>query len=449
MKWNRPGARLVIRLLGLGTALLCSAPQGMEARFTYTGEANLAQESAADGGSHLVKFSNRLDGEFAAEAGAGWKWFARAAVSSETRDLIEPGEPDDSAVRSKLSRRLFFNDYSEFELRELFVDGYLNDVFVRAGKQQVVWGQADGFRVLDVVNPMNLREFILEDSEDRRIPTWMLNLEVPVGQWMAQFLWIPDTTYDQVPSLQDKARFAPTSPLFVPYPAAPGPVRVSPADKPRQFFGDSDAGARINGFIGGWDLSLNYFYHYLDRPAPYQTPSGEVFVIAPAYERSHLLGGTLSTVYGDLTLRGELAAHSERYFITRNATTDNQGILSSAAVESVLGLDYNGFSDTFISAQVFVSRILDHDPGMTVSATQSTTSLLVERVYLNQTVTLGGQWFQSLNDSDGLLRLSVDYRWRSHIIFSAGLDAFYSDDLGLFGQFDGRDGISFGVSIDL
>lgn len=63
--------------------------------------------------------------------------------------------------------------------RELFLDvgfgGALSDLSLRIGKQQVVWGEADLFRSLDVVNPLDLTQsgFVGEDFADFRQPLWI------------------------------------------------------------------------------------------------------------------------------------------------------------------------------------------------------------------------------------------------------------------------------------
>jgi len=51
----------------------------------------------------------------------------------------------------------------EAELREFYLETDWGKSYFTFGKQQVVWGKADGLKVLDVVNPQSFREFILED----------------------------------------------------------------------------------------------------------------------------------------------------------------------------------------------------------------------------------------------------------------------------------------------
>jgi len=62
-------------------------------------------------------------------------------------------------------------------LREAYIDTSYGDWAIRAGKQQVVWGTADGAKFLDVINPTDYSEMAQNQMEDSRIPVWMLNSE--------------------------------------------------------------------------------------------------------------------------------------------------------------------------------------------------------------------------------------------------------------------------------
>jgi len=62
--------------------------------------------------------------------------------------------------------------------RELYVDYAIGDSWdLRLGKQQVVWGTADGMKLLDAINPTDYSEMAQNQMEDSRIPMWMVNLE--------------------------------------------------------------------------------------------------------------------------------------------------------------------------------------------------------------------------------------------------------------------------------
>ncbi len=66
-------------------------------------------------------------------------------------------------------------------LKELYVDTQLGDWSFRLGKQQVVWGTADGIKLLDIINPTDFRELNQNSFEDARIPVWMINAETDIG----------------------------------------------------------------------------------------------------------------------------------------------------------------------------------------------------------------------------------------------------------------------------
>ena len=93
-----------------------------------------------------------------------------------------------------------FNNRADF-LREAYAkktfevaDG--KQLFVKIGRQQVVWGRTDLFRVLDVINPVDYsRNNIYDELQDIRIPMWIAQAEYRMGASDSmqdrnlQFIW--------------------------------------------------------------------------------------------------------------------------------------------------------------------------------------------------------------------------------------------------------------------
>ncbi|QWD79930.1 DUF1302 domain-containing protein [Polynucleobacter sp. MWH-Spelu-300-X4] len=78
-----------------------------------------------------------------------------------------------------------FNSRLDF-IREAYVTNTFKadggDVFLKLGKQQVVWGRTDLFRVLDVINPVDYsRNNIYDELQDIRIPMWIAQAEYRMG----------------------------------------------------------------------------------------------------------------------------------------------------------------------------------------------------------------------------------------------------------------------------
>lgn len=361
-------------------------------------------------------------------------------------DRLEPGEPEQPEI-DPASRRYFINDHAETELREFYFDIEIADLYLRIGKQQVVWGKTDGLKILDVVNPQSFREFILDDFEDSRIPLWTVNVEFTLGEWDLQFLWVPDKTYNELP--KSGSPFAFTSSQFVPDAPPPGvQIAIEDPERPDEFLKDSDYGFRLSTFLGGWDLSLNYFYHYYDNPALVRTltiENGQPIVrVTPEYKRTHLIGGTFSNAFGNLTLRGELGYSNSRYFFV-NDLEDDDGIVKSGELVYVLGFDWQGFENSFLSFQWFQSILDNHLSTMGREATESSVTILLQRKFLNESLVAEVLWLTSVNHKDGLVRPKVSYDLSDEWKIWVGVDSFYGEPEGFYGQFDDKDQLRLGI----
>ncbi len=55
---------------------------------------------------------------------------------------------------------------SDQDLRELYLTWAGDDWQWRLGQQQIAWGRGDYFRLVDVLNPLDLREFLLPYIDD-------------------------------------------------------------------------------------------------------------------------------------------------------------------------------------------------------------------------------------------------------------------------------------------
>ncbi|MBM3224731.1 MAG: DUF1302 domain-containing protein [Candidatus Tectomicrobia bacterium] len=59
---------------------------------------------------------------------------------------------------------------TEFSLRQALLAISTDSLDVRLGRQQIVWGEALGTFITDIVNPRDLREFVLPEFTELRIP---------------------------------------------------------------------------------------------------------------------------------------------------------------------------------------------------------------------------------------------------------------------------------------
>jgi hypothetical protein len=192
--------------------------------------------------------------------------------------------------RSKLDALKFQND-----LREAYVDLKLADapLSFRLGKQQIIWGEADDFRMLDRANPLDTSWHFIEEIpppsfgwDDLRIPLWMLKglWDVgnvgPLSNTFVEAYWNPgDWRPVKVAYLPQPWGLRIENPLtnkedgafFAPFrnPTTGGPLEklmngtrlFGQGDYSRTPGDNSQVGVRASGvFPNGLQLSLNYFY---------------------------------------------------------------------------------------------------------------------------------------------------------------------------------------------
>jgi hypothetical protein len=94
----------------------------------------------------------------------------------------QPGDVNDdlslkSGFYSRFSRSNRDEKKYENSLREAYIDLKLKDapLSFRLGRQQVIWGESDNFRLMDVWNPLDLRWHLQQESWDQiRIPLWLM-----------------------------------------------------------------------------------------------------------------------------------------------------------------------------------------------------------------------------------------------------------------------------------
>lgn len=174
-------------------------------------------------------------------------------------------------------------DKYENRLREAYVDLEMANapVSFRLGRQQVVWGESDQFRMADIWNPLDLTWHFHQESWDNiRIPLWLAkglwNIGT-LGPLNTVFLEMVYNPFDFQPGV--KAAFLP-HPWGLPIPDPLRPAQVTPAagvfttpvfdlegtslrqgDFQRNPRDASEVGARFH-FVTpqGVELSTNYLY---------------------------------------------------------------------------------------------------------------------------------------------------------------------------------------------
>ena len=347
-----------------------------------------------------------------------------------------------------------FNDRADF-IRELYADFDINFdngniLSTRLGKQQVIWGRTDLFRVLDVINPVDYsRNNIYDELEDIRIPMWILRTDYRMGPTEVfdglafddlnfQVVWNFDkfrphdigqcgqpnvmldagcffrgmnNLWENGGTVANFAGATPDGGLATDF--GPGQIGIRKAHMPSWSLSNTQLGLKLEGVYGDLGFSLNALTYRSQLPSlrggiPATNGFTGETAVWPSliafdihFPRVNLVGGSLDYYSQgiDTVFRVETAYTSGEEF----ANTLRKELYSESDVlRYVIGADKNIFipalneSQAFLfSGQIFGQHILDHEreqrtygeAGIPDYEYNWTATLLMQGFYMNGRLT--------------------------------------------------------------
>ncbi len=327
-------------------------------------------------------------------------------------------------------------DYRAYvDLREGFLDLTFDKLDLRIGKQQVVWGKTDGFRVTDVVNPLDMREFMLGEFIDSRIPLWIGKIDYYFNtEFSLEALIIPEMQFTE-------RAYAGSEYAFAPPEVPPGilPV-INPVEEPDESFENTEYGAKFTGYYEGWDFTLNYLYTWDDDPIvkkSFDMNTG-ILTISPEHERMHIAGGTFATVLWDTVVRGELSAGIGKYFEVDDITVPDM-VVEKTLLSYALALERD-ILDISWTIQFLQETILDYEDAITNDEVDTKLTLRGSKSNDEETLEFVVFTVYGVNEEEFLIRPTITYDITDSIKIKVGADFFEGGDKDtFFGQFDEKD----------
>lgn len=305
------------------------------------------------------------------------------------------------------------------EVRELYVDIFLDNTDIRIGKQFVVWGVLEGVRVTDEINPLDFRELILPDLLDYRIPLWTFRFDhyVPFGKF--QFLWIPEVRFHE--------------------PAPRGSewelLQKVPNTRFPDRFGlrESEVGLKFTTEIFNTEVSLSYFYTWDDFPVIFRNvrlDSAEDPVFFPTYTRMTMYGATFVKPVGITIVKGEFAYVPDKYFGVSSVDEDGDAFLDeSGAVKKKhirwgLGIDVNLWGAD-ISPAFVQWVILDYEDKLIQDHFDSSFNLFVRKVLPEQSAVFSLLFIRLLSLNEMYMKPKITFNITDRFDVAVGLDLFW------------------------
>ena len=333
-------------------------------------------------------------------------------------NAILVGDGVGSQSTNGLSALVTDDGHFAIKLKEAYFDYNGSFWALRAGRMIAAWGKADGIQITDVLCPQDESSMIASTYKESRQGIDAVRLSYTGEKVQADAYWIPLFT----PSTLPLAARNPMRKIL--FPEKYGnytlvtPKRYDDFDLPEKSLANSEYAARMSLYFSALDLSFYAFYGWDDLPFMTYTVTPEAKVnVTGGYERMTMFGLDAAIPAGDFVFRFESAYFPRRYVQTADEWQARQqaaGKSFSAAerhhqLVGLGGFDWTPGSGWTLSAQYIADYVFGDDTALNRKNYRHQASLSVEKMLLNDTLSLSGLAFLDLRELTSTTQLSAEY----------------------------------------
>ena len=358
-----------------------------------------------------------------------------------------------------------------FRLNEAYYRYSGNIWDISVGRQLIAWGQADGFKLTDVLSARDSSEFIAFSGEDARLASDSIRLRFFHNLFTFEAVAVPFFTPNKLPRFgfengaKNDLYYIDTPDTFdmqTPFGTLTAPIAYAKTETKPKMFTDTEAAARFSFFLPGIDFSVSGFYGWDKNPRFVKNGYVKKGLLNPAapfgplnpyvpkelytnlneeYSRIAMAGIDAAIPAGDVTIRLETAWVGGRCFEPKNQMPALNGAqlfdgTSSADVPltfdpavckhqllALAGIDWIKDSWT-LSAQYFEDLILDHKDDIERPMHKGFVSLNISKTFLRDTLKLSASGAVDVNYGSTSSTCSAAYALTDNIRFSLGGDVY-------------------------
>ena len=351
--------------------------------------------------------------EFSAEAGARSSYlYSEGNTFSQLYGLIQYQKDLDDIALNASARGYYALEHPEYKdawIDELTISTETENLFFLLGKHQVNWGESDYFRVVNVINPIDLRDYYISYVDNYKSSVkslWMLQAQYSADDWSATLLALPD--YEPLGLPKEQSGFSNNAINY---------VRSLKNDLPDDFtFESMGAALRIAGTIGENDVAAYMYYGW--SPALIVTSLKE----KKAFRRK-MFGASITRAVKSFVLRAETA-----YFPDEAMQLEPYGSVQENLLKTLIALDWfegNGL----VSLQLVNTHTYSSNTENTIlDQNIFEGSLYAELPINNDNITFSNLILHNFNTSVGMDELKVKYRYTDTLNIFIGFDIFWGDN---------------------
>ncbi len=312
------------------------------------------------------------------------------------------------------------------DLREAFFDYSGKSFSLKAGRQLVNWGVADGMRITNIISAMDMTEFLAQDYDDILMPvngiklTW-INTKVNI-----EIIFVPIPTFSIIPHSNE-------NPWSI-FPSNENPVYdINMDNKPDYTLDNSEYGTRISFFLAGIDFSFSALNTWNKTPVFTRTLSSEkdtLFVDAHYY-RLNMLGSDFSLPKGEFVFRGEIAYYFNEFHEVNNSADP----VNKSSANWLLGIDWYPGNEWTITSQYSHKFIPNYVDVLVENENTVLSTVGITKKIFRSTLTISTFAYIDLTNNGFYDRSSLNYSLSDEINIMLGYD-WFNGEKGIFGYYN-------------
>ncbi len=337
------------------------------------------------------------------------------------RDGVYDIEKDTPFTQSE--RNLF---RTRTEVRDFYLEKtFDNGLYLKAGHQIQAWGFAEYLRVTDLINTEDQYTFGQQDLENIRLQVPALHLSYSLQDWVIDGVFTYHAGYNDM---------APDGDEFDQFITLRQDNWLIDRQDPDN---DAEVFLRASTHYADGDIQIvagefNNNQLSLDGISQMQSASP---VFHFSQQRMQALGMAANRVAGSWLVFGELGLHRNSPVMPLELEdfARGDGWQERSRVLGVVGIEYNGFSNTLVSLEVDNSHTRGDINNLGIERNQTSIGTRLSWIGWNDRLQLLSVWNKLANDQGYLTRLSIDYDWSDNLKFgvlwvdySADQNSFYS-----------------------
>jgi hypothetical protein len=359
------------------------------------------------------------------------------------------------------------------EFRDLLQEAHITwnpgNFSMRLGKQIVVWGETDGFRLMDQINPIDQRRGITDvEFESSILPIWLAKFEYffqPDSSWLQdlgfEFVFNPNADFISDKEIVFGNDIAGIWAPNVKIPLGPNQFAYlgsfdTVLDKPDDWDSDYyEYGFRVKSVIQDTIVTINYFYGIDNVPVLLPTPVfprigingfDSNLILHPAYtgkfERFRILGATFTRDFEKLNisalggvgpvLRAEAFYGFDNTFASPVAYEEHDEFRYAIGIDWKIKVNWlNPRAYFLISPQFYHRHVKDYPSGYELNQNASTTpvredtyqtSLMILTTYFHNKLEPSFFWLANWTEEEkgGFYRFQLKYEYSNQWDFALG-----------------------------